>query len=351
MHSRAHLALVGSSDWPPASVAPPAFGQPVAVAEGIFWLRLRLPFALDHVNLWLCDDRDGWTVIDTGYGDAATWTVWQELLGGMLGGRPVRRVLVTHFHPDHMGLAGELCRTTGAELWMSRTEWLTGRMLVFDTSDAFVAETERCYSRAGMPEEMILRQKERGNAYRRGVSEPPSAFTRLIADDHVTLAGSGWQVLIGEGHAPEQVSLYCAERRLLIAADQILPRISPVIGVWPSQPDADPLQDFLGSLEQYRLLPQGCQVLPSHGTPFFGLHNRLEQLVRHHEERLEMTLAACAEPASALDVLQTLFNRLLDAHQTGFALGETLAHLNYLLGQGVIRRWTAPDGTYLYRMS
>jgi glyoxylase-like metal-dependent hydrolase (beta-lactamase superfamily II) len=350
MQSRPHLAVVGSSDWPLTPVAPPAFDRPVAVAEGIFWLRVRLPFALDHVNLWLCDDRDGWTVIDTGYGDAATWAVWRELLSGMLAGRPVRRVLVTHFHPDHMGLAGQLCRETGAELWTSRTEWLTGRMLAFDTTEGFVAETQRCYRRAGMPEDLIGRQSERGNAYRRGVSEPPSAFTRLAADEHVTLAGSGWQVLIGEGHAPEQVTLYCAERRLLIAADQILPRISPVIGVWPSQPDADPLADYLASLEQYRLLPRDCQVLPSHGTPFLGLHDRLEQLVRHHEERLEAAMAACARPAVAFDVLQTLFPRALDAHQTGFALGETLSHLNYLLGQGVIRRWTAADGTYLYRV-
>ncbi|MEK0085403.1 MBL fold metallo-hydrolase [Benzoatithermus flavus] len=329
--------------------SPPAYGEPVAIADDIFWLRVRLPFALDHVNLWLCSDHDGWTVIDTGYGDAPTRTMWQELRGRLLAGRPVRRVLVTHFHPDHVGQAGWLCEATGAELWMSRTEWLTGRMLALDATESAVAETERCYRQAGMPDEAIVRQRSRGNTYRRGVGELPPAFVRLRAGDRIALAGSTFEVLIGEGHAPEQVTLYCEERRLLIAADQILPRISPVIGVWPSQPDADPLADYLGSLEQYRQLPEDTEVLPSHGLPFQGLHHRLEELVAHHEERLEATLAACRHPTTAAGVLETLFPRALDAHQTGFALAETLAHLNYLLGQGMLRRWPGPNGVLLYR--
>lgn len=332
---------------PRAAVAP-AHGEPVRVAEGIFWLRVQLPFALNHVNLWLCDDGDGWTVIDTGYGDAPTRTAWEQVLDGLLAGRPVHRLLATHFHPDHLGLAGWLVERTGAGLWMSRTEWLTGRMLALDASEGHVAETERFYRRAGLPEAIVARQRGRGNAYRRGVSEPPTRYRRLVAGDEVTMAGSMWRVLIGEGHAPEQVTLYSAERRLLIAADQILPRISPVIGVWASQPEADPLGDFVRSLRQYRALAEDSLVLPSHGEPFHGLRARLDQLDHHHDERLAATLEACAGPVSAAAVLSRLFTRKLDAHQTGFALGETLAHLNRLVAQGEVRRW-CEDGILLYQ--
>jgi glyoxylase-like metal-dependent hydrolase (beta-lactamase superfamily II) len=350
MHSRAQV-IVLRREWPVTDQHPvPAVGEPVVVDAGIYWLRARLPFALDHVNLWLFDDGDAWTLVDTGYGDGATRELWHGLFAGLLGGRPVRRVLVTHFHPDHFGQAGWLCARTGAELWMSRTEWLTGRALALDSTAGSVAGTEVCYRRAGMPEEITARQRDRGNSYRDGVDgEPPPVFTRLAAGDRLTLAGSAWQVLIGEGHAPEQVTLYCRERDLLLAADQILPSISPVIAAWPSQPTADPLSDFLRSLEQYRFLPETCRVLPSHGVPFHGLRARLDALVDHHERRLEHTLDACAAPVSAAQVQQALFARPLDAHQTAFALGETLAHLNYLVGQGLVARWPGRDGVLLYR--
>ncbi|MFO1073557.1 MAG: MBL fold metallo-hydrolase [Geminicoccaceae bacterium] len=327
----------------------PEFDQPVPVAEGIFWLRLRLPFALNHVNVWLCDDAHGWTVIDTGYGDAATRAVWEQTLAGLLAGRPVHQILVTHFHPDHFGAAGWLKARTDAELVMTRTEWLAARALAFDVTDASVEATTRCYRRAALPETVIERQRQRGNAYRRGVSEPPPQFRRIEAGQELWIAGSRWQVLIGEGHAPEQVTLYCGERRLLIAADQVLPRISPVIGVWASEPEADPLAAFLQSLEQYRGLPEDCRVLPSHGLPFDGLHARLEELVVHHEERLDMTLAACAGQVDAHAVLRHLFRRELDPHQMGFALGETLSHLNYLVNQGIVARWTDRDGVLRYQ--
>jgi glyoxylase-like metal-dependent hydrolase (beta-lactamase superfamily II) len=222
-------------------------------------------------------------------------------------------------------------------------------MLAFDTTEASLATTEAAYRRAAMPEEVIEKQRERGHAYRRGVSEPPACYRRLVAGDRLELAGSGWEVMIGEGHAPEQVTLYSAERRILLAADQILPKISPVIGVWSSQPDADPLGDYLRSLEPYRHLPEDCHVLPSHGATFHGLHLRLEELVSHHEQRLDAALEACAAPVPAVAVLRHLFRRALDAHQMGFALGETLSHLNHLVHQGVVERWTGPEGVLLYR--
>jgi glyoxylase-like metal-dependent hydrolase (beta-lactamase superfamily II) len=327
----------------------PEFDRPVPLDDGLLLLRVRLPFALDHVNLLLCDDSDGWTLLDTGYGDPPTRTVWEGLLAGLLAGRPIRRVIGTHFHPDHVGLAGFLCAATGAELLMSRTEWLTCRALALDDTDAFVEASERNHRRARLDEDVIQRQRQRRNPYRKGVSEPPAFYTRIQAGDRIELAGSDWRVLIGEGHAPEQVTLFCAERNLLLAADQILPRISPVIGVWAAEPDADPLGEFLRSLRQYRDLPADCGVMPAHGLPYVGLHKRLAELAAHHEHRLERTLAACAEPASAADVLRRLFTRPLDAHQTGFALAETLAHLNRLLRLGRLERWADRDGALFYR--
>ena len=326
----------------------PEFDRPVPLEDGLFWLRLRLPFALDHVNLLLCDDGDGWTLLDTGYGDPPTRAVWEALLGGLLAGRPVQRVIGTHFHPDHVGLAGWLCERTGAELLMSRTEWLTCRALALDDTEGYVAASERAYRQAGLDEALIQRQRDRRNPYRRAVTEPPASYTRVQAGETLDLAGGTWRVLVGEGHAPEQLTLYSRERNLLLAADQVLPRISPVIGVWAAEPQADPLGDFLRTLRQYRELPGDCQVMPAHGLPFLGLHRRLDELVAHHEQRLEQTLAACAVPASAAAVLRALFPRPLDAYQTGFALAETLAHVNRLLREGLLERVTGGDGVLLY---
>jgi len=329
-------------------MAVPEAGEPALVAEGIFWLRLKLPFALDHVNLWIVDDGDGWTLVDTGLGDAPTKAVWQRLTTGFLAGRPIRRVLATHFHPDHAGNVGSLVAQTGAELLMSRTEWLTARMLAVDSSEEFV-ESGRQFDRAcGVPEELLARRASRGNKYRQGVDPLPYRFTRLQAGQTVRLGGSRFEVIIGEGHSPEQVTLYAAERRLLIAADQVLPRISPNVAVWPSEPAADPLGGFLRSLDLYAGLDPETLVLPSHKLPFIGLHERIAQLQAHHAERLDATLAACRQRPSAWEATAVLFPRALDLHQLGFALGETLAHLNRLVASGQVRRTTDPDGVDRY---
>jgi glyoxylase-like metal-dependent hydrolase (beta-lactamase superfamily II) len=334
-----------------ALAEPPPFGEVRELEPGILWVRAPLPFALDHVNLWLIDDGDAWTAIDTGYGDAATRAIWEGLFRRELRGKPLSRVLVTHFHPDHLGQAGWLCAVTDAPLSMSRSEWLTGRMLAQDDSESFLDVGDRHWRRAAMDEAAIARQRARGNGYRRGVTPPPGAFTRLSADDEIVLGGSTWRLIVGEGHAPEQVTLFSAERGLLLAADQILPRISPVIGVWSSQPEADPLGEFLRSLERYRGLPEDVRVLPSHHFPFTGLHARLDQLAEHHTQRLDRALGACLQPVTVAEVVQALFPRALDSHQEGFALAETLAHLNHLWHACAVQRWTEADGTWRFRRS
>jgi glyoxylase-like metal-dependent hydrolase (beta-lactamase superfamily II) len=323
---------------------PPPYDELTEVEPGIWWLRLRLPFALDHVNVWLLVDRDGWTLIDTGVSDTATRAVWERVLARL----PIARILITHFHPDHFGLAGWLRDRTGAPVLMSRTEWLTGRLLSLDQTDEALEVADAHYRRAAMPEEVIAAQRARGHAYSRRVPTTPPMFQSLEAGHELTLAGSRWRVIIGQGHAPEQVTLYSPERRLLIAADQILPRISPVIGVWSNAPDRDPLGEFLTSLHQYRDLPEDSRVLPSHDAPFTGLHARLTSLAAHHDERLARTLDACQTPATGVQILRALFPKRYDPHQMGFALAETLAHVNHLWRRGEVERWTDEEGRWRF---
>jgi glyoxylase-like metal-dependent hydrolase (beta-lactamase superfamily II) len=319
-------------------------GQPCAISPGLHGVRLALPFALDHVNIWLVEDGDGWTVVDTGLADEPTRERWRELQGGLLADRPVTRVVATHYHPDHMGLAGWLCAETGAELWTSRTEWLMARLYAIDTSEEWVAAGRRFDHRAGLDQHLIEQRAARGNLYRRRVVPPPAWFRRVRQGERLRRADSEWRVIIGRGHAPEMLCLFSPEHNVLIAGDQVLPRISPNVSVWPSEPEANPLADFLDSLASFKELPEDCLVLPSHGLPFRGLHERIDQLIAHHHERLALALAACAMPLTLAEVMPRLFDRALDVHQLQFALGESLAHLNYLVEQGQVERRLDADG-------
>lgn len=327
----------------------PENGTPMEVAPGIFWLRQALPFALDHVNLWLLRGDEGWTLVDCGYDNEESRRTWENLLSGFLGRHPVIRIIATHFHPDHAGLAGWLGEKTGAPLAMSRTEWLTARMLKLDDSAGFADAGASHDRRAGLDPDLIAKRHERGNQYRRGVSLPHATYAALKAGDEITIAGDQWRILIGRGHAPEMVTLFCPARALLIAADQILPRISPVVGVWASSPDEDPLADFKESLKPYRSLPQDTTVLPSHDGPFLGLHERIDQLLTHHENRLGKTLDACRQPKTLAQIMPSLFRRKLDIHNTGFALGEALAHVNHLWRLGELSREADSNGVWYYR--
>lgn len=322
----------------------PPLDLPVEVAPGIFWVRTKLPFALDHINLWLLDDGDGWTAIDAGYGDAATQGLWEKLLAGLLAKKPLSRLIVTHFHPDHLGQAGWLAKRTGAPMYMTRTEWLTGRMLSLDTSPEFLDAGEEQDRRAGLESGLIAERRSRGNLYRRGVTPIPAKVELVRGGDVLRIGGSDWRVIIGEGHAPEQITLFSAERRILIGADQLLPRITPVVGLWTTTPELDPLGNFVACLQRFDDLPVSTLVLPSHERPYRGIHPRLAQLREHHESRLETTLEACHAPSRAIEVMRRLFTRALDSHQLGFAVAETLAHLRALEQRRNVRVWLDDDG-------
>ncbi|AWK89083.1 MBL fold metallo-hydrolase [Azospirillum thermophilum] len=329
---------------------PPQSGRAVEVAPGVLWIRLALPFRLDHVNAWALDGgEEGWTLVDTGLDDPRTRQAWEELLEGGLAGRPVHRIIATHFHPDHIGLAGWLTNRTGAGFATSLTEWLYASLLSAGTSPALDAATERFYERAGLDSDTRGALLARRNAYRKAVPHVPVVMSRLRAGDRLTVGGADWQVLIGAGHTAEPVCLYSEAAGLLIPGDQLLPSISPNISVWPSEPDADPLADYLGSFAQLRALPEETLVLPSHGLPFRGLRARLDELGAHHEERLADVLEFCSTGRTAVEVAAMLFRPDLDTHQMVFAMGETIAHLNHLWRDGRLTRRLREDGVDVYR--
>ena len=324
---------------------PPAPGEVIMVAPGILWLRMPLPFALDHINLWLLEDGPVWTAVDTGFALPETRAAWQRIFAEALGGRRIGRVIVTHFHPDHIGLAGWLTEHWQAPLWITEKEWLHARMLSREGNDDSAKLRRDFAHRAGLDEEAATNFAARQGGYRRGVPSVPPSYRRIGEGSAIEIGGREWRVIIGEGHAPEHACLYCAEAGVLIAGDQILPRISPNISVQAHEPDGDPLARYLNSLGKlHRVLPPDILVLPSHNLPFRGVHTRIDELAAHHHASCAEVITACARPHSAAELMPILFKRKLDRHQTGFALGEALAHLHYLVGEGEVERAAGEDG-------
>ena len=316
----------------------PAPGEAIEVRPGVHWLRMPLPFALDHINLWLLADGDGWVIVDTGLGTSTTRELWDRLFANTLRGRPVTRIIVTHYHPDHAGNAGWLAEKTGAPVCMTTGEFLTAHAVRDDTAGHDNANAAEFYRSNGLPLDGEGQPGMLSNSYRRGVPELPTRYQRLMDGDRVTIGGHEWQVICVFGHAPEQATLFCESLGLFISGDQVLPRITTNVGVWGNQPDANPLAHYLASLERLASLPPQLRVLPSHDRVFEGLHDRLAQLHRHHDDRLAKLLAACDRPRSALDVLDVLFRRKLDDHQMRFAMAEAVAHLHLLHARGALTR-------------
>jgi glyoxylase-like metal-dependent hydrolase (beta-lactamase superfamily II) len=325
--------------------APPGRGEAQEVAPGVLWLRLSLPFALDHVNVWALADGEGWTLVDTGISNTATREDWETILAGPLESRPVRRVICTHMHPDHIGLAGWLCERFQAPLHMTRLEYVTGRMLLADTGQPAPESGAQYYRASGWTPEQVERYRAEYGGFGRGVTALPSSYQRLTNDDRFTVNGADWQVVVGDGHSPEHACLLRPSDGVFIAGDQILPRISSNISVWPTEPEADPLEDWLSSLAMLRnRLSSDLLVLPSHGEPFTGVHERIDALVRGHQVSLTRLLRTLRKPCRAVDVFSALFARPIGDGVLGMATGESRAHFNYLPRRGLARRQADADG-------
>ena len=331
----------------------PAPGVTLEVAPGVRWLRMGLPFALDHINLWLLRDeidgpggkQQGWTIVDCGITNDATRDAWEQIFANELQGLPVLRVVVTHMHPDHMGLAHWLTERWSTperecRLWISATDYNVARLASGSTAGIGGNATADFMASHGLlDEESLEKIRARTNYYANMVPKIPERYRRLMDGSVLHVNGHEWVCHVGYGHAPEHMSLHCAELGVLISGDMVLPRISTNVSVMDLEPEADPLTQYLDSLERMRAIPADTLVLPSHGRPFRGLHTRIDQLKSHHDDRFSDVLAACAEaPQSAADLLQVLFKRKLDLHQTTFAMGESIAHLNALWLAGKLAR-------------
>ncbi len=327
----------------------PAIGETMQVAPGIHWLRMPLPFKLDHINLWLLEDGDEWVIVDTGICTDDCKAAWETLFQGTMGGRPVNRVVVTHFHPDHAGLAGWLTERFDVPLIMPLTEWTFGRMLSLDDQEVSLDVYKGFYHRAGFTPDLMDTVTRRMGGYKKAVSTIPAALQRIEDGSEITIGGKSWRMIVGRGHSPEHACLYCEEADVLISGDQVLPKISPNVSVWPQEPDGQPLQLYIQSIEHIRQqIPGDPLILPSHNWPFKGLHDRLDDLDAHHVERLDDTVEALFEPSTGVEVLYRLFKRELDEHQTFFAIGETLAHLHQLVIDGRAVRTMRDDGIYIF---
>lgn len=333
----------------------PALGAVHQLAPGLTWLRMPLPFALDHINLWLiADDHEGepgWCAVDCGVATDATRHAWEQVFATGMEGRALLRVLATHCHPDHVGLSDWLCSKFHASFWATAGEYGFARMMSAALPGVDGTAALPHFERHGLIDPQ-LREKmgERRNYYPSLVPAVPQAYTRLQDGQQVQIGAQRWRVITGFGHSPEHASLYCEQLNVLISGDMVLPRISTNVSVFAIEPEGNPLQQYLDSLGKFKDLPADTLVLPSHGRPFRGLHTRISQLREHHSARLAEVLQACRVPQSAADIVPVMFRRPLDAHTLTFALGEALAHLHKLWFDGLLQREKCRDGIIRFRL-
>ncbi|MDO9196658.1 MBL fold metallo-hydrolase [Rhodoferax sp.] len=333
----------------------PATGTAMTVAPGVKWIRMALPFALNHINLWLLrdeiDGQPGWSVVDCCIAVDEAKAQWEQVFANELEGLPILRVIVTHMHPDHIGLAHWLCERWKVRLWISATDYAMARIGT-EGPTGFGGDSAALFFAAhGLNDpETVAKVKGRSNYFPTLVPSVPRQYRRMMDGDTLTIGGRQWACISGYGHAPEHISLYCGELKVLIGGDMMLPRISTNVSVYDQEPESNALKQFLDSIDKFRALDARTLTLPAHGKPFTGLYERIQQLHDHHRERLAEVMQACtAGPCSAADMLPVLFKRTLDLHQTTFAMGESIAHLHALWFEGRLQRTLGEDGVYRFQ--
>ncbi len=329
----------------------PLPGSATEVADGVYWLRFALPMkGLDHINLWALRDGDGWVIVDTGISNRESKAFWDVHFETFMGGRPVNRVIVTHLHPDHCGLAGWMCRRFGAPLLMTRGEYFLCRILASDTGKAAPDEGLRFYKKAGYTEDQLELYKLRFGGFGKAISPMPNSYDRLVEGEVGQINGREWRVIIGSGHSPEHACLWCPELNLCLTGDQLLPNISSNVSVWPTEPEGNPLEDWIRSCHKLKaVLPEDTLICPAHGIPFRGAHKRLDKLISHHEKALDRLYEFCHEPRLATEVYSVLFRRQINDGNRIMAVGESIAHLNCLKGRGRITRRLNDAGQFTYK--
>ena len=328
----------------------PEHGKTQHIADGIDWLRMPLPFMLGHINLWLLHDRGGVAIVDTGINSKTSRGVWETALAEHDDG-PVTRVICTHLHPDHVGCAGWLTREHDVELWMTREEYLLCRILVADTGRHAPEAGVRFYKAAGFPEVALLRYQEMFGMFGKYVAELPESYRRMKDGEHLAIDDADWEIIVGRGHSPEHACLYNADLNIVISGDQVLPTISSNVSVYPTEPHANPLKDWIDSLTAMKdRLPEDVLVLPAHGKPFRGAHERLDELIEEHETGLSKLYDLCDEPRRAVDVFPALFKAEISDGNLIMATGESIAHLNFLVANGSLEA-ELDDDVLWYRRS
>ena len=332
-------------------------GGTLEVVPGVKWIRMTLPFALNHINLWLLRDYidgvEGWSIVDCCIHRDEAKSQWESIFANELEGLPILRVIVTHMHPDHIGLAHWLCDRWNVRLWISATDYQVARLGCMGPTGFGGDRAAEYFASHGLNAPDTMEQiKARAGYFPSLVPSVPTQYRRLMDGMVLRIGGRDWRCISGYGHAPEHIALYCAELNVLIGGDMMLPRISTNVSVYEQEPEANALEQFLDSIDKFRALPEDTLVLPSHGKPFTGMHTRIQQLHDHHRERLAEVMEACQDHAcSAFDILPVMFKRPLDMHQTTFAMGEAVAHLHALWFAGKLQRTQDADGVYRFAIT